>query len=103
MKRKSVTKKHKARDSRYNHWHWKSNKNVIINSSWATTGGGGARSVVHPWRDESDLHLLANEYNTYGHLEEESVENLDANLRRPSVNSCSVHWCDSLSCMYIKK
>ena len=92
MKRKSVTKKHRAKDSRYSGWHWLSGKNYAIRRD------ASERAGLHPWRDKEAPKELVAEYNAVGAADiEDSVtfDKLGISERRGSPQGCGVRSCDS--------
>lgn len=76
MKRKSVTKKHKSRDSRYNHWHWKGGKRLVLEEA-------EKRRVYYPWRNGEDLAIIAQVYNATGEVDAD-YEDRATNLVTPA-------------------
>lgn len=93
MKRKSVTKKHKARDSRYSHWHWKGGKRLTLEEN-------EKRKAYYPWRNGEELAIIAQAYNVTGEVDENYEDRATRRHYRPHPEGCGYKSCDSCWAVY---
>lgn len=92
MKRKSVTKKHRAKDSRYSGWHWLSGRNYAISREASELAG------QHPWRSKKTLKELVDEYNAVGPDDfgnSITFDKVSVSEHRRTPQGCGVRSCDS--------
>ena len=93
LKRKSVTKKHKARDGRYSHWHWKGGKRLVLEEN-------EKRKVYYPWRNGEELAIIAQAYNATGEVDENYEDRASRRHYRPHPEGCGYKSCDSCWAVY---